>query len=322
MRLQYNILWFEDDSDFVDREIGPQIKEYLLEELGLEPVINHQRNSEKLDELVKQGEYDLVVTDLNLTEGDTGEKVIGHIRADKILTEVLLYSGDVDEINKIIRGTGGLLERVSFSVGRGDLPERLKRIIALTVRKVQDVNNLRGLVIAEAIDLEDKMLDIINNYFTVSRDDTEKEEFIKFHIDGATTRSAKRVAELSAFTAAKIFDFVDAACGEMFAKYLALNKLIAAAKKKLDAKKPDEKVKIEALDKIKTELEKMSAEVIDLRNDLAHVKEEKGADGNTVLKNKKQGGRETVFDNAKYVAIRKSLRSHAQNLAEIAKQLA
>jgi len=316
MRLKYRILWFEDETEFVEK-ITPQICEYLLEDLGLELEVNPQQNGNNLDNLVKQNDYDLIVTDLNLDDGQTGKNLIERIRADEVLTEVLLYSANGQEIQKVINETPGL-ERVSFAVGRDALPDRLRRIIALTVRKVQDVTNVRGLVIAEAIDLEDKMLEIITQYFMALKDNTEKDTFIKKHLEGKDEYFQKQMKEISSFSAPQILEFVDKACGEMFSKYVALNRLLDATRKKLNHSKPDEEVKIVLLDKLKDELKKMNDEVINLRNDLAHVKEEKDEHGQSILKNIKRG-REIVFSNDTYIGIRKSLRYHAANLAEIAK---
>ena len=112
MRLKYRILWFEDEPEFVEK-ITPQIREYLLEDLGLDLEINSQQNGSGLNNLVKQNDYDLIVTDLNLDDGQTGKNLIDRIRGDEILTEVLLYSGNGEEIKKVINETPGL-ERVSL----------------------------------------------------------------------------------------------------------------------------------------------------------------------------------------------------------------
>lgn len=319
MRLKYRILWFENEEDFV-KEVSPDISSYLLDDLGLELELNVQPNGSQLATLLTDGEqYDLIVTDLNLDNGDTGKDLIDRIRGDEILTEVLLYSGDGDQIQKIIAETPGL-ERVSYAVGRPALPERLKRIIALTVRKVQDVHNMRGLVIAEAIDLEDKMLEIITGHFSVSTDDAAKEAFIKDHYGKKETYFQGLLKKLEGHTPDRILEFVEVACGEMMSKYMALNKLLDAAKASVDTSTEEGKVKLKALEALEAELEKMNADVINLRNDLAHVREERDANGQSILRNKKQG-RETIFNAAKYVEIRRSLRSHANNLAEIAKHI-
>ena len=319
MRLTYRILWFENEAEFVD-ETKPGIASYLLDDLGLELEVDVHPSGDDVDALLTSGDYDLVVTDLNLDDNDTGKAIIERIRADEILTEVLLYSADGQEIEKVIKETSGL-QRVSFAVGRAALSDRLKKIITLTVKKVQDVQNLRGLVIAEAIDLEDKMLEIINAHFSASTDDAEKGDFIKYHYGKKDEHFKGLLSKISGHTPDKIIEFVEIACGEMMSKYIALNKLIDSAKAKQDVSTNEGKAKMVVLKQLEAELNKMQKEVIELRNDLAHVQGEKDAQGRWILKNKKKPGHEIVFDNDKYVQIRRSLRAHAYNLTEIAKHL-
>ena len=320
MRLKYRVFWFEDDEDFA-REMGSALKTHLLDDLGLELELNAQQSGVDLNKLLEEGEsYDLIVTDLNLDNNDIGDALIDRIRADKILTEVLMYSADGAAIVKVRDENPGL-ERVSFAVGRPALPEKLQRIVDLTVRKVQDVHNMRALVIAEAIDIEDQMLEIINSYFTASGDDDEKNVFIKKHVEEKEKYFKKQLGGIASLSAPQILEFVDKACGEMFTKYVALNRLLDSVKAKLDASKPADKEEITVLEQLRSELTKMNDEVIALRNDLAHVREERDEHGRPILKNTKQG-RETVFDAAKYVEIRRNLRSHFDNLTKIAEQLA
>ena len=179
MRLKYNILWIEDRADLVEEILGPKI-EAFLEELGFDTVFDHRLNGENLDVLLRDNKYDLILTDLNLGEGfKTGEKLIEHIRVGNILTEVLLYSENEDALSRIIEGDKKnekgapkrkLIERISFALGLKYLLEKVKEIILLTIRKVQDVNNMRGLVIAETIDLENVILAILKNFFEKTGD--------------------------------------------------------------------------------------------------------------------------------------------------------
>ncbi len=320
MRLKYRILWFEDNDDYMNEVIIPEVSRHLLEDLGLELDLVWERNGSNLESLLREGEsYDLIVTDLNLENGDAGNVIIEKIRFDQILTEVLLYSSDGKAVEGVKNEAHGI-ERVSFAVGRDVLPEKLQRIIDITVRKVQDVHNMRGLVIAEAIDLEDQMLDIITSHFGVCQDEAVKTGFIQYHVEKATERSGRHLSKISAYTPEKILEFVDVACHEMMGKYIALNKLIDIAKTAINGTTAEGLEKLKALEGLEAELKKMNDDVINLRNDLAHVRGEKDAQGNWILKNKKQE-RETVFDNAKYVEIRRNLRSHANNLAEIAKHI-
>ncbi|MCL5935778.1 MAG: hypothetical protein M1543_04780, partial [Firmicutes bacterium] len=52
-----------------------------------------------------------------------------------------------------------------FSVGTSNLKDKIMQIILLSVKKVQDINNLRGLVMAEASELDHKMLSILQEFY-------------------------------------------------------------------------------------------------------------------------------------------------------------
>src|ERR1700761_9517842 len=105
MNLKYKILWFEDDEDVIKVDVGPLINIFLIE-LGDSPEIADHLNGENLNNLITDRNIDLIVTDLNLGEYETGEKLIDHIREGNILTEVLLYSANANEINAIVAAKG------------------------------------------------------------------------------------------------------------------------------------------------------------------------------------------------------------------------
>src|ERR1035438_7025699 len=105
MTLKYRILWFEDDEEVVNEQISPSLKDFLIE-LGFQLEIVHHLNGEQLDELIKDKNYDLIVTDLDLGEYETGDKLIDQIREGEILTEVLLYSANTTAISNLIVNKG------------------------------------------------------------------------------------------------------------------------------------------------------------------------------------------------------------------------
>ena len=149
MRLDYKILWFEDDLNWLEEEITPNIKRYLQDELGFNPILICRKDGTDLDSLIIQNNPDLIVSDLNLieeeTNDETGRKIIASIREQNILTEVLLYSSNGEKIKEIKDNEPGV-ERASFAAGHEFLPTKLREIISLTVKKVQDINNLRGKI--------------------------------------------------------------------------------------------------------------------------------------------------------------------------------
>jgi hypothetical protein len=350
MRLKYNILWIEDRADLVEDILGPKI-ETFLGELGFDTVIDLQLNGEKLDVLLRDNKYDLILTDLNLGEGfKTGEKLIEHIRVGNILTEVLLYSENEDALSRIIEGDKKneeevpkrkLIERISFALGLKYLQEKVKEIILLTIRKVQDVNNLRGLVIAETIDLENVILEILKFFFE-EMDDPSLSEVKKNLAERISKGKFNGIVEnLSRFwnlsvgknalehpsiielIESDIFTFQNAAnaINSLLNKKLGMIKNQLTQTIDLELKSNLER-EIDVTGQLKDGFKDFGEEIIDLRNTLAHAKEETNDEGIPELKSRKRNGNTITFTDEKYAEIRKDLRRHANNLNKIQKNLA
>lgn len=351
MKLKYNILWIEDNADLVEDLIGPQVK-IFLNNLGFDAIIDHRLNGEQLDLILKERKYDLILTDLNLGGGfDTGEEVIKHIRDGMILTEVLLYSENVDTLSRIIEGgeqsdTKGtkkkkLIERVSFSIGLDYLERKMEEIISLTIRKVQDVNNLRGLVIAETIDLENTIRGILKNFFEKTGDPALSELKSKLAIQLSEDRFNalqnnllrywKTTVEGKAAEHPSIIMLIES---EIFTFQHAVNAINTLLKKKLGRIKdrlnrkenpelePGLKDEITQTEQLKKIFNGFVNDIVDLRNTLAHAKEEINENGIPELKSRKKNGMKITFNDDKYAEIRKNLRRHSDNLNKIQNNLA
>ena len=180
MRIKYNILLFEDSASYA--ESLATVLSSFLENLGFELVLNRESDGNKCDELIQNKDIDLILIDLNLESGDYGDQVIAKIRKNEFYKEIIFYSNDTKKFKKLIDEELGPVEGVYFHVGRTNLPDKIKTIINMTLKKNQEVNNLRGLVIAETIDLEEKMEQIIIKYFDLT--DAEKEEVFRERVLG------------------------------------------------------------------------------------------------------------------------------------------
>ena len=328
MKLKYRILWFEDDDEVVKEQVGPKIKDFLSE-LGFDIDIVHFLNGENLETIIKDRNFDLVVTDLNLGDFETGEALIDHIREGKVLTEVLLYSASTTQLTDIIAKKGAI-ERASFCTQVANLLPKLKEIIGLTIRKHQDVNNIRGLVIAETIDLERKIEKILLHYFDAKDEkvllDHKIDLLAKIH-EKKVKKSEEDLAELKniSFTQIKLMiekDILTANNSFEATQSILNNKLKEAnaaltvagieaeLKQKLEEKRDDLKI-------VKQELDNFRNEILKIRNTLAHVQEELGEDGIPFLKSINSQGTVIQFDNAKYIEIRKNLHKHNVNLDKV-----
>lgn len=166
MDLKYKILWFDNDAEWV-KSIEGFVKE-IVEELGFLYECRLYITGASIDS-IQLDNYDIILMDLNLdddTSGD-GDQLINKIRSLDVYTDVLFYSADgLAKIKEKAQALG--LEGVYFS-GRSQSSfiSKLRKVINTTIKKVQDLNNLRGLVMAEVSELDAVMDRIILSYFNM-----------------------------------------------------------------------------------------------------------------------------------------------------------
>jgi ribosomal protein S3 len=328
MRLKYEILWFEDEPEVVEEDIGNEVKNFLIR-LGFEPIITHKKNGQGLNELIKNKNYDLIISDLNLGEYEAGDILIDNIREQSIFTEVLLYSATPTDIIEIIERHGRMIERISFAVGLAELRNKIKNIINITVKKVQDVNNMRGLVIAETIDLELIIEGIMKRYFNIIPEtniDTYKEELLSEIYKGKLDYCTSELEYLKKIDEKNISCLIDEDVVTIYDLYQALQSILKKHIKAINVTinnkiSPEEKSRLEGIKSelvlLKGELTNFDSEVIRLRNTLAHVQEKLNGDGTPCLESINKGGTRIIFDENKYSEIRVNLQKHSTNLNKI-----
>lgn len=160
MRLKYKILWIENEEDWVD-SIYDQIQEHLSD-LGFE----FEKKLIAKEESVNYDEYDLILMDLNLAEQPNGAELIERIRNLNVFTDIVFYSSvGIDTLRE--KGREKNLEGVYYSGRTPDssFVRKVCQVIDSTIKKVQDLSNLRGLVMAEVSDLDSLMDEIIVKYY-------------------------------------------------------------------------------------------------------------------------------------------------------------
>lgn len=173
MKLKYKILWIENEQDWVD-SIEDQIQEYL-EDLGFTYDMKLIGKEEKN---IAYNDYDLILMDLNLADQPNGAELISKIRELGSYTDVVFYSSmGIDELRE--KGKEKELEGVYYS---GRTPEtsfvkKVKAVIDSTLKKVQDLANLRGLVMAEVSELDEKMEDVLRKYYVQNVTEVLKNTF-------------------------------------------------------------------------------------------------------------------------------------------------
>ena len=177
MKLEYKILWI-DDTPAVIKRPKKKIKEYL-EELGFTCYINEiNQFSTFVADIGYENtkDYDLLLVDLDLGDEDldnNGEKIIREIRNQKVYAEVIFYSSNYEPLLRKINQN--FIEGI-FTSSRDELEDKVIDIIDITIKKTQDVNNLRGLIMAEVAELDRIKKSILLKY---NQNDIELKTYIK-----------------------------------------------------------------------------------------------------------------------------------------------
>lgn len=302
MRLTYNILWIENEVNWL--EPNREFVEEVIEEHGFKFQHIH-RTTEKEIEHMLQGEnplkeFDLILVDFALDSGDRGSSIIENIRKHNVYTEVLFYSQDLDAIRQAIKEkwVDGVY---TSSRNKDDFQEKFEKVFLTTIRKIQQISSMRGLVLSETSQLDVMIEDIIATFLSNSDEETNKKfkaYVIQDCIINSHNSNSKKIEKLTE---------------EVSDEELINHRLFDSYKKMRSAAKILKILNSKELISPSDFHNQYKSEVIDTRNDLAHAHEVE-QDGVRVLMTRK-GQRQ--FDENTCVEIRNSLKKHQGYLIEI-----
>lgn len=150
--LDYNIIWFEDDPDTI-KLLEPEFKDHLSK-LGYELELIAQEDDKNLIQLLEDYDTDLILVDQNLAESARGNVLIKKLRVTlELYTEVIYYGKEFDPEEYPLEGV--------YFATRGTLVTKTIKLIDYTIKRKENIKNIRGLFIAESIEMANKMKDII-----------------------------------------------------------------------------------------------------------------------------------------------------------------
>ena len=146
MRLDINVLWFEDAFAELDAGVARLSRHLRQHGYGLE--IRGYGDTSSMEELAarqKQGhEFDLIVVDYNLLNGALGTDVAVEVRELFPFTRIVFYSGQSDR-----KGLMGLMAEKGvegvFCEARGNIIDRLQEIMDAIVADNNRLAGMRGL---------------------------------------------------------------------------------------------------------------------------------------------------------------------------------
>ncbi len=292
MRIKYAILWVEDDNNWYEDTKG--LLEDTLEETGFIMDCTRIEGVDELKSLIEQDglqKFDLVLVDFKLGENDTkfGDKVIGLIRDKNIYTDIIFYSSQLSAVHQKIQENK--IEGV-YSSNREHIEDKFDDIFNKTIKKIQEVNTMRGLLMAETSDLDELMVDIIQIALQRDFGNTLSDYIIKEMKNTINKNSSAIEGE------AKISEKIkDSRIFTSFHKAKAINKIY-----KLHPELSDDKF-----------FENYNKDVLKTRNIFGHVKEENGKLVSTLT------GAEETFTEEGCIEIRKNLIKHRNKLEALQK---
>lgn len=163
MRLDYKILWIEDDESWRN-SVAPTIKRHIIDK-GFNPIIetfSKFQLSEVNNNTFK--DFDLLLIDYNLKpmSKDNGDSLIEKIREYKIFTNIVFYSSDIERLNKEIkeRKLNGvyIFERRQLDL---DNIDDLYDLIDFFMERDMDIPSLRGIAMSEVAEFDNIVWNII-----------------------------------------------------------------------------------------------------------------------------------------------------------------
>lgn len=311
MRLQYKILWVDDNiEDFIELGIKDEFEEYLNKLAFDAHIVCFETAEKALEEVVPQKEkYDLILSDFNISGGDQGNQLIKKIRDGEVFTEILFYSAQTnfEEAAKNL-----YQDRVSFLSLVGDdgyrgFKEKVYWLVDQTISKLQEINNIRGLVMAETSSLDNFVVDILNSYFSQEEDETTQK------LKTAIVKSIKTSAKGNFNKAEKIEELeIDEILKE---RLFDADKKARAIGKLITLKEINNNPLFENF------YSEYKEHVLDIRNDLAHAKSDIIDDIEYLILSRKDGEHPLKWDQEHCIKIRKSLRKFSTTLHELRKEL-
>lgn len=303
MDLHYNILWFENSDSWYE-EIKESIEE-LLEEHAYNVEITRRKDDLTLDADLVANDYNLILMDYNL-DNVKGDEIIEKIRATKNYVTVVFYSTDGTEaLRQAIIGKEGL-DGV-YCASRATFDHELEQVINITLKQVETVNNLRGLIMAKTSDMDDLIIDILQDFFKESSNDELKKELKKDICQSVTKSLEEYHTEFTAF------------CEKDDISSMLTNPSFGAQKKAIAISKLLEPLELPKSSKQFNR--EYNNDVIKNRNILAHVKEDINEQGQRVLKSKVSKVEPMIFDSELCKETRKKLTYHENFLFEIKERL-
>ena len=208
MKLQYKVLWFDDSNELFDSLDWDYLKGEI-QAWGFVPIVDLVTTPEQFKDKAPYDDYDLLVVDFNLDGYGYGQDFIADVREQEVFTEIIFYSsGDTSLLWKAIleRKLEGI-----YIANKHTILERILRVGQQSLRKVLDLDNMRGIVMAEVGDLDHQLNDILMCAMKSLPPETQSKIYTGFY-EASSKFHASNVMKLDAFKASPTIEDLLSLC--------------------------------------------------------------------------------------------------------------
>jgi CheY-like chemotaxis protein len=160
MRMDFNILWVEDQQDRV--QSFRERLERLVRGEGFRLQVKFVKSVDEavasLGDDIYTDHVDLILMDYDLGAGKKGDEGLVEVRHLIPYRDVIFYSSKADELLKMVleRGVEGV-----FCSTRDDLPDRCFGVFESLIKKVVDIDHSRGIVMGTTSDIDHFVMDAL-----------------------------------------------------------------------------------------------------------------------------------------------------------------
>ena len=163
MRLDFNVLWVDDQPNRVDAQITRIKKEMQGHGFDFQPTmcVSLAEVQQRISDQLFTDEVDLILVDWDLGNNVEGQNVISLVRDRIRYKDVIFYSAQKD---------AGELRELAFTSGaegvycahRTELVEEVVGVFEPRTKKVLDLDQVRGTVMGATSDIDDMILDTLH----------------------------------------------------------------------------------------------------------------------------------------------------------------
>lgn len=193
MRLDFNVLWVEDQPDRVASQMSSIALKMAAEGFEFKPrqCTTMDQVEALISEQVFTDEIDLILVDWDLGNNIHGEDAIDRIRQIVQYKDVVFYSGEATVTELRLKAYERKLEGV-YCASRADLIEEVVGVFESLIKKVLDLDHTRGIVMGATSDIDY----MVNACLTLAHDRLDEAGKTKF-IEAALIRVTDKVKNIT-----------------------------------------------------------------------------------------------------------------------------